>query len=89
MKTLEVLIEQNALGTVRPVQLATQAPVSALLPAIVEELQLPRTDLFGNRLVYFLRLDANGPALPRDRSLEAAGIKAGTKLALDQSPHLV
>jgi hypothetical protein len=83
VRTLEVLIEQNALGTVRQMELAAQAPISALLSAIVAELQLPQTDLFGNGLVYLLRLDANGPALPGDYSLEAAGIKAGAKLALD------
>ena len=83
VRTLEVLIEQNALGMVRPMELAAQAPTSALLPAIVEELQLPKTDLFGNRLVYVLRYADNGPVVPGDRSLEAAGIGAGAKLALD------
>ncbi|HEV2473261.1 MAG TPA: EsaB/YukD family protein [Chthonomonadales bacterium] len=83
MRTLEVLIEQNALGAVRPMEVAAQAPISDLLPAIVEELQLPRTDLFGNRLVYLLRHANNGPVLPGDRSLEAAGIDRGAQLALD------
>jgi cytoskeletal protein RodZ len=64
-------------------EVAAQAPISALVPAIVEELQLPQTDLFGNRLVYLLRYASNGPVLPGDKSLEAAGIHVGAKLALD------
>ena len=83
MRTLEVLIEQNALGTVRPMEVAAQAPISALLPAIVEELRLPQTDLFGNRLVYLLRYTSDGPVLPGEKSLEAAGVNIGAKLALD------
>lgn len=83
MRTMEVLIEQNALGTTRPMELAAQAPVSALVPAIVEELQLPQTDLFGNRLVYLLRNPSSGQVLPQQSSLEAVGVSAGAKLALD------
>lgn len=80
---MEVLIEQNALGTTRPMELAAQAPVSALVPAIVEELQLPQADLFGNRLVYLLRNASSGQVLPQQASLEAVGVNAGAKLALD------
>jgi len=80
---MEVLIEQNALGTTRPMELAAQAPVSALVPAIVEELHLPETDLFGNRLVYLLRNTRSGQVLPSQASLEAVGVSAGAKLALD------
>ena len=83
VQTLEVLIEQNALGTVRPMEVAANAPVSALVPAIVDELQLPKTDLFGNKLVYLLRYTSGGPVLPENKSLVAAGVNAGAKLALD------
>lgn len=83
MQTLEILIEQNALGAVRPMEVAAHAPVSALVPAIVDELQLPQTDLFGNRLVYILRYAGGGQILPDDRSLAAVGIDSGAKLALD------
>ncbi len=83
MRTLEVLIEQTVPGDVRPMELAAHAPVSALVPAIVEELQLPRTDLLGNRLVYVLRYAPAGPVLPDDKSLAAVGIPSGAKLALD------
>ncbi len=83
VRTLEVFIEQNALGALRPMEVAAQAPIAELLPAIVDELQLPRTDLFGNRLVYLLRHVNNGPILPGDRSLEAAGVDTGAQLALD------
>ena len=83
MRTLEILIEQATPGEARPMELAAYAPVSALLPAIVDELQLPRTDLLGNPLVYVLRYAPGGPVLPDDRSLAAAGVHSGTRLALD------
>ena len=83
MRTLEVLIEQTVPGAARPMELAAHAPVSALVPAIVDELQLPRTDLLGNPLVYVLRYAPAGPVLPDDKSLVAAGIHPGTKLSLD------
>ena len=83
MRTLEILIEQNALGAVRPMAVAAHAPVSALVPAIVDELKLPQSDLFGNRLVYLLRYAEDGSVLPDDKSLAAAGINSGAKLALD------
>jgi WD40 repeat protein len=83
VRTLEILIEQTVPGDSRPMELAAHAPVSALVPAIVDELQLPRTDLLGNPLVYVLRYGPAGPVLPDDKSLVAAGIHSGTKLALD------
>src|SRR5260221_14090134 len=64
-------------------EVAADAPVAALVPAIVEELKLPRTDLFGNKLVYILRYPSGGPALPDDRSLMAVGVGGGPKLAPD------
>ena len=83
MRTLEILIEQTVPGDVRPMELAASAPVCALVPAIVDELQLPRSDLLGNPLVYVLRYAPSGPMLPDDTSLLAAGIQPGTKLMLD------
>lgn len=64
-------------------QVAAQASIATLVPAIIEELKLPRSDLFGNRLVYVLRYAHGGPVLPEDRSLEAAGVSEGAMLALD------
>ncbi|HKF35294.1 MAG TPA: hypothetical protein VKB35_00210 [Ktedonobacteraceae bacterium] len=83
LQTVQILLEENAYGAVRPMEVAADAPVSALVPAIVEELKLPRTDLFGNKLVYMLRYPYGGPALPDDRSLMAVGVGGGAKLALD------
>jgi WD40 repeat protein len=83
LQTVEILIEENAYGAVRPMEVAATAPVSALVPAIVEELKLPQKDLFGNKLVYMLRHPSGGPVLPEDRSLEASGIDSGAKLTLD------
>src|SRR5690348_8979648 len=64
-------------------ELAAHAPVSALVPAIVDELQLPRSDLLGNPLVYVLRYTPSGPVLPDETSLLGAGVQSGTKLMLD------
>ena len=83
MQTVRILLEENAYGAVRPLEVAADAPVGALVPAIVEELKLPRTDLFGNKLVYMLRYPSGGPALADDTSLIAAGVGGGAKLALD------
>ncbi len=83
MQTVQIMLEENAYGAVRPMEVAADAPVAALVPAIVEELKLPRTDLFGNKLVYMLRYPSGGPALPDDTSLIAAGVGGGAKLALD------
>jgi WD40 domain-containing protein len=83
LQTVQILIEENAYGGVRPMEVAATAPISALVPAIVEELKLPQTDLFGNKLVYMLRYPSGGPVLPENKSLEASGIDPGAKLALD------
>jgi WD40 repeat protein len=83
MQTFKVLVEENAFGAVRPMELPADAPVSALVPALVEELNLPKTDLFGNQLVYMLRNASGGRTLPGDKSLAASGIAPNTRLALD------
>ena len=64
-------------------EVAATAPISALIPAIIEELKLPQKDLFGNKLVYMLRYPSGGPILAEDRSLMASGIDSGARLALD------
>jgi hypothetical protein len=83
MQKLEVLIEENAFGSVRPVEVVADAPVGALVPALVEELKLPQTDLFGKRLVYMLRHSVGGRILPENSTLLASGVEAGARLALD------
>ena len=83
MQTVQILIEENAYGAVRPMEVVATAPVAALVPAIVEELKLPQTDLFGNKLVYVLRHHSGGPIIPEYKSLEASGVNPGTKLSLD------
>jgi len=83
MQTLEVLIEENAFGSVRPVEVVADAPVSALVPALVEELKLPQTDLFGKKLVYMLRQSDGGRIIPENTTLIASGVQPGTRLALD------
>jgi hypothetical protein len=83
MQKLEVLIEENAFGGARPVEVIADAPVSMLVPALVEELNLPKTDLFGKQLVYMLRQSLGGRILPENATLIDAGISPGTRLALD------
>jgi dipeptidyl aminopeptidase/acylaminoacyl peptidase len=83
MQNIQILIEENAYGAVRPMEVVADAPVAALVPAIVEELQLPHTDLFGNKLVYVLRYPSGGPVLQEYKSLTESGIDPGTRLTLD------
>ncbi len=79
----DVLIEESGSGAVRPVEVVADAPISALIPALVEELRLPQMDASGNRLIYLLRVAPEGRVLPEDRSLLAVGISAGARLNLD------
>ena len=79
----KVYIEESALTEPQPMEVSPDAPVSRLVPALVNELQLPRTDLFGNRLVYFLRHTDDGRVLPDHFSLRAAGIADEDCLSLE------
>ncbi len=89
MQKLEVLIEENAFGSVHPMEVVADAPVSALVPALVEELKLPRTDLYGKKLTYQLRNaigtpeEPGGHILPYNSTLIASGVVKGSRLALD------
>src|SRR5215831_20844091 len=83
MQNMQILIEEDAYGAVRPMEVVADAPVAALVPAIVEELKLPQTDLFGNKLLYVLRYPSGGPPLQENKSLTESGIDQGARLALD------
>lgn len=83
MQKFEVLIEENAFGAVRPVEVGVDAPMSELVPFLIETLDLPQTDLFGKQLVYMVRLAANGRILPEHMTLRDAGVRPGARLALD------
>ena len=85
MQVLEILLEENFLGSVRPVEVVANVPVSLLVPALVEELNLPQTDSYGRQLAYRLCSAFEGRVfvLPEDKSLGASGIQPGAKLALD------
>ena len=83
MRKLEVLVEENALGSVRPVEIVADVPVGALVPALVEELKLPQTDPFGKKLFYILRPASSGCVFPENTTLLASGVGPGTRLALD------
>jgi hypothetical protein len=79
----KVYIEESALNEPQPMEVSPDAPVARLVPALVDELQLPRTDLFGNRLVYFLRHADDGRVLPDHFSLRAAGVADEDYLSLE------
>jgi len=83
MQKLEVLIEENAFGDLRLVEVIADAPLAALVPAMVDELHLPRTDLFGKKLFYVLRRGPGGQVLPENTTLAACGVEQGTRLALE------
>src|SRR5690349_1802267 len=83
MQKFEILLEENAFGQTRPVEVVADVPVVALIPALVEELQLPQTDLFGKKLVYILRQASGGRILSDQMSLMAAGVQMGERLMLD------
>src|SRR6266702_1489201 len=81
MQTLEILIEENAFGVVRPVEVAADIPVAMLISTLVEELHLPKTDLFGKRLFYKLRQMPDGRIIPEETTLRSSGIQRGAKVA--------
>lgn len=83
MQKLEVLIEENVSGSVRSVEVVASAPVGALVPALVEELQLPQMDAQGKPLIYALRHAAAGTVLPDTATLLASGVAPGERLTLD------
>src|SRR5437667_9765710 len=83
MQKLKVLIEENAFGSVRSLELSATAPVSALVPTLVADLKLPQTDLFGKQLVYVLCDAIGGRILPEHSTLLASGVQPGMRLALD------
>src|SRR5690242_3395544 len=83
MQKLEVFIEENAFGSIRPIEIDADKPVAALIPTLVTELQLPRTDLFGRELTYTLRETVEKATLANDATLLACGVRTGTVLALD------
>ncbi|GHO43051.1 EsaB/YukD family protein [Ktedonospora formicarum] len=82
MRSLEVLIEKDAFSAAQPMEVTADTPLSSLVPLLVDKLQLPQTDLFGQRLHYQLRQSA-GAVLPENATLEKAGIASGARLSLE------
>ncbi len=87
MQKLEIFIEESARGSVRPVEIVADAPVSALVPALVEELSLPQADTFGKKLEYMLRHTSNGRILSEHATLVASGVRQGERLMLESYVH--
>lgn len=83
MQKLQVFIEESAFGQIRPVEMDADVPISTLLDALVEALQLPQSDLFGKSLVYVLRRSLDGGVLSEEATLQSAGVQAGERFTLD------
>jgi hypothetical protein len=79
----KVYIEESTFAAPQPMEVSPDASIAKLVPALVEELQLPQDDRSGNRLVYFLRHSADGRVLPDHFSLRAAGIAPDDHLTLE------
>lgn len=78
-----VLIVEPIHGSTRPVEIVADAPLSMIVPALVEELHLPRRESSGETLHYALRLTPDGDALPDGVTLASIGIVDGITLTLD------
>lgn len=83
MKTLDILIDVNTSGVTRPVEIAAEAPVAALLPALVKELNLSEYDFSGNPLHYTLTYPAQGFVFSPDDTLNARGVQRGATLHIE------
>src|SRR5689334_11596099 len=83
MYMLTIFLEESAFGGVRPLEVAADIPVAALIPKLVAELNLPQTDLFGKELVYMLRHAGGGRVIPEQATLQDAGIQDKARLVLD------
>ncbi len=86
MQKLELLIEENTFGSVRPVEIMADVPIALLVPALVEELRLPQRDLAGRTLAYLIFDAARGLLLPEQMTLLAVGMRSGMRLALRAYP---
>src|SRR5215469_16633625 len=80
---LKVYIDADSFEEPQLMELAEDAPVDRLVPALVRELEFPQTDLTGKQLVYVLRHLRDGKVLPGNNSLRASGIQPETYLALE------
>ncbi len=83
MRKLKVLIEGSAPNSVRLVEVVTTVPVATLIPALMEAMQLPQSDLFGKHLAYQLRFAKDGRVISMESTLAEAGVTLGARLILD------
>ena len=84
-RMLNVYIEASAFADAQPVEVSEEAPIFCLIPALVQELGLPQTDMAGNRLGYVLRRATDGMLLPEEASLLTTSTQPGTYLTLEAS----
>ncbi len=87
MRKLKVLIEGNAPESVRLIEVVTTVPVARLIPALLEAMQLPQKDFFGQKLNYELRLAKDKQLIPPEVTLAEAGITLGARLILNTLEH--
>ena len=83
MQKYELLIERDVFGTLQPVEVAMDLPISSLLPGLVVQLRLPRTDLFGKQLSYQLYVANSGRRLLSQQTFAEAGVEPGMHLRLE------
>ncbi len=83
MQKLKVLIAGNVLDSVRLVEVVVTVPLAVLMPALIEAMQLPQTDLFGKEIGYALRFAKDGRAIAPTSTLAEAGVMLGARLILD------
>lgn len=83
MPMLKVYIVENAAAEPRLMEVSADAPLSRVIPALVQELGLPLADLFGYPLMYVLRPLTGSQALPASASLHTAGVQSEAYLALE------
>jgi len=83
MQKLKVLITGNALDSVRLVEVVVTVPVEVLMPALIETMQLPQTDIFGKEINYVLRFARDDRAIAPNSTLAEAGVTLGARLVLD------
>ena len=85
-----VLISEQVHGSTRPVEIVADAPLSMIVPALVEELRLPKRETNGEMLHYALRLAPDDEALPDGVTLDTVGVVDGMVLTLDaEKPRVV
>ena len=79
---LTLFIAEQVHGSVRPVEIAADAPIAMIIPALVEELHLPERDAHGELLHYALYLPPQEKELSGYLTFSRLGLIDGMTLTL-------